>query len=270
VVYRDNKIFSVILSTEGVEEGSSRVYDASGQLVPLANRIQPTTVEGEEMPWPITNVYYIPGYGSEHIYYSQHFVYVRGIAFQARGGRVHATAINGDLIDLAIPTPSIGFEGRELWGSYRGFIWSRTFPLMPARTIIGSGPDTYTFVFPQNDLIGKLRFMEAPYTTVDKAHNIYLQTWITTGGISALALIFLFGYYILTSFMSILRSHMEEGIFLFGLRFGLLAGISAFCVSAMATDSTIGSSGVFYVMLGLGYGINYIVKRVNKTGGQPA
>jgi len=135
---------------------------------------------------------------------------------------------------------------------------------MPARTIIGSGPDTYTMVFPQNDILGKSRFLETPYTPVDKAHNIYMQTWITTGGISALALIFLFGYYLFTSFIALVRSRLKEGMLLFGIQFGFLVGISAFCISAFATDSTIGSSGVFYLLLGLGYGVNMLVAEAYK------
>jgi len=174
-------------------------------------------------------------------------------------GRVHALAPNADMIDLAVPVAARGFYGNETWGSSRGHIWSRTFPLMPSTAIIGTGPDTYTLVFPQHDFLGKLSFHLQPYIPIDKAHNLYLQTWVTTGGISALALIFLFGYYLLTSFVSIVRSRMEEGMFVFGLRFGLLCGIAAFCISALATDSTIGSSGVFYLLLGLGFGVNKLV-----------
>ena len=79
-----------------------------------------------------------------------------------------------------------------------------------------------------------------------------------------MALIFLFGYYALTTFVSLVRTNKKEGNFLHGLRFGLLAGISAFSVAAMATDSTIGSTGVFFVLLGLGYGVNFYVKHISQ------
>jgi O-antigen ligase len=99
-----------------------------------------------------------------------------------------------------------------------------------------------------------------PYQVVDKAHNLFLQTWVTTGGISAILLFALFFHYLLTTFWGVVASK-GEGAFTYGLRLGLLAGISGFVMSSMATDSTIGSTGVFFVLLGMGYGVNYFLKR---------
>jgi O-antigen ligase len=133
--------------------------------------------------------------------------------------------------------------------------------------VIGSGPDTFINIFPHHDLINKLRFYEYAYETVDKAHNLYIQTWITTGGVSALALVFLFGNYIVRAFVSLVKSKGESR-FSYGLRLGLLAGISAFCVSSLATDSTIGSAGVFYVLLGLGYATNSAAFNIAKSSAE--
>jgi len=241
------------------------IYGTSGQAIPVYSRTLPTHEEGEEPErWPITYTFNVPGYHRPvRVLRGGGVVEFRDMRLIFQAGRIYAIAHNNDLIDLEEPVSAWGFYGRETWGSSRGFIWSRTFPLMPARTIIGGGPDTYTMIFPQNDILGKASFIhEGPYTPVDKAHNIYMQTWITTGGISALALIFLFGYYLFTTFIALVRSRIEEGAYLFGLQFGLLVGISAFCVSAFATDSTIGSSGVFYLLLGLGYGVNMLVAKV--------
>jgi len=253
------------------------IYDRVGQPIPLISRTTPAAPAdgGPPQPWPVTFQYNIPGHTDLNIQIWEEramfeevtmFVMIHGIAIFQYEGRSHTIASNFvDTIDLTIPVPAWGFQGNEDWGSGRGHIWSRTFPLMPARTIIGSGPDTYTLVFPQHDVVGKLLFHGDSYVPIDKAHNLYLQAWVTTGGISALALIFLFAYYLFTSFVSIVCSRMKEGMFVFGLRFGLLASISAFCMSAMATDSTIGSSGVFYLMLGLGFGVNYLVDGVYKA-----
>jgi len=244
------------------------VYDQTGQPAPLIRRSGPEAPEdGSETPaWPYLYVFDVPGQGYVNISRFPSHIIFRNMFLTSHDGRIHAITLTQELIDLDEPIATLGFTGRENWGSNRGYIWSRTFPLLPSTAIIGSGPDTYTLVFPQHDIFGKARFIEHPYTPVDKAHNIYLQTWVTTGGISALALIFLFAYYLLTTFVSLVRSRMKEGLFLFGLRFGLLAGISAFCVSAMATDSTVGSSSVFYLILGLAYGVNFIVDRVYQDG----
>ena len=268
VSWQDEEKFTFVLLEEeyGPDNIRWRLYDASGQLIPLANRTQ-------QSPEIATYEYRIPGHRRIEIHrwedeeVSQHIgvvTMIHRLGVVLYDGRIHAVAPNLQLIDVSIPVPAIGFYGNETWGSSRGHIWSRTIPLMPAHAIIGSGPDTYTFAFPQHDVIGKMRFHEHPQIPIDKAHNLFLQTWITTGGISALALIFLFGYYIFTTFMSIVRSRMKEGNFIFCLQIGLLAGVSAFCVAAMSTDSTIGSSGVFYLLLGLGFGVNLMVENAYK------
>jgi len=262
VLWQDEAKFSIVLSGEEDTTGQEiwRIYDANGQPIPLVRRTTPAAPDdGEPTPfWPVTFVYDIPGHRRLNLQRHDVFTIVHGLAILLHDGRIHT--LSPDLesfIDLATPIPAFGFEGNETWGSARGHIWSRTFPLMPRYTVIGSGPDTYTLVFPQHDVIGKMRFHTGPYVIVDKAHNLYLQTWITTGGVSALALIFLFAFYLVTSFIRIVRSRLEEGRFVFVLQFGLLAGISAFCMAAMATDSTIGTSGVFYLLLGLGFGLGH-------------
>jgi len=173
------------------------------------------------------------------------------------------------MIDFSEPIPAWGFEGRETWGSSRGYLWSRSFPLMPRRTIIGSGSDTFINVFPHYDMTGLQLAFNNPYQIVDKAHNLFIQTWITTGGISAILLFALFAHYLFTAFWGVVTSKGEM-IFTYGLRLGLLAGISGFVMSSMATDSTIGSTGVFFVLLGMGYGLNYFLQKQRQPANDKA
>jgi O-antigen ligase len=49
---------------------------------------------------------------------------------------------------------STGFNGRETLGSGRGYIWSRTIPLLKETVFLGHGPDTFAIYFPQYDYIG--------------------------------------------------------------------------------------------------------------------
>ena len=64
--------------------------------------------------------------------------------------------------------PSIGFQGKEKLGSARGYIWSRSLPLMMDSLLIGQGPDTFFAEFPQGDLLGKLYAYDSAQTIVDK------------------------------------------------------------------------------------------------------
>jgi len=257
--------FTLVLEPQPGSDGivadieSWRIYDSTGQYVPVSSRV-PAPASDEVFIY----THAVPGFGNVAIERHSNVIFFRNLVMVLHDERIHAISPAQTFIDLSEPVAASGFVGRESWGSNRGYIWSRTFPLLPSRVIIGSGPDAYVQVFPQHDVVGKLFFTPNPYTPIDKAHNLYLQTWVNTGGISAFALLFLFGFYLFTAFMATIRSSLKEGMFLFGLRFGLLAGISAFVIASLSTDSTIGTSSVFFVLLGLGYGINMVVAKMNR------
>ncbi|MCL2605344.1 MAG: O-antigen ligase family protein [Defluviitaleaceae bacterium] len=262
VHFDDAPLFSATIETNLLTDADTprfvrtewlTVRDANANIIPFADRV----------PFEGGADYHfdIPNYRRVTItFLENHFIY-KNMMFTTTNDTLFGVAYSGNLFDISQPVPAFGFRGREQWGSSRGYIFSRSFPLLPRRWLIGSGPDTYINVFPNHDMPGKLQHLTSPYQIVDKAHNLYLQTWITTGGISALALIFLFGHYLITTFLSLIRTTKEKPRFTYGLQLGLLAGIGAFCVASMSTDSTIGSTGVFFVLLGLGYGVNYLSSR---------
>ncbi|GAB6100351.1 O-antigen ligase family protein [Halanaerocella petrolearia] len=92
-----------------------------------------------------------------------------------------------------------GFVGIERLGSGRGYIWSRSLPMLKDTSFIGFGPDTYALYFPQFDSVGKLITFGTTKIIVDKPHNMYLQVGINTGLTSLLALLILFGTYFISS-----------------------------------------------------------------------
>lgn len=98
-----------------------------------------------------------------------------------------------------------GFNGHENFGSARGFIWSRTMPLITASPIVGYGADNYGLVFPQNDYNIKYQLYGTPNILIDKAHNYYLQlatSFGIPGMILVLSLILLSVKNLLTEFYS--------------------------------------------------------------------
>ena len=238
-----------------------RVYDLAGNAVDIYER-----TFGRDGDASYTRyVYNVPGYRRIAINRHSDFfsVDVGGAAplfFTLWGSRIFGISPGMVLVDFDEEIPAWGFYGNERWGSNRGYIWSRSIPLMPRQTLIGTGPDTFMSIFPQHDVLGKLRFYNNPHIMVDKAHNLFIQTWITTGGISAIVLFALFGHFAFTTFMDLVKAKKMPAS-LYGLRLGVLCAVSAFVVSAMATDSTIGSTGVFFVILGLGYGLNHSYKQ---------
>ena len=217
---------------------------------------------GEEIAVNMSNNIYsfdIPGLGVQTIINHGEYFTFRGINYAlVSSGQIAGVGFGGILIDMEEPILSFGFKNLEHWGSGRGFIWSRTFPLMPSKTIIGSGPDTFPSIFPNHDLIGGMRVYNTP-TFIDKAHNIFLHIWISNGGIAAISLMFIIGFYLFTTFKSLIKH--KESWESTGLKIGLITGVFSFLIASMSTDSTIPTTTVFLILLGMGYGLNYIRKQ---------
>lgn len=163
-------------------------------------------------------------------------------------------------IDSNKEIPKIGFEGYELFASSRGFIWSRMLPILKNKIFKGTGPDTFVFDFPQQDIVGKIRYFGDPNIIVDKAHNIYLQTALSTSVISLVALLFIFFTYIISTFKILVGKKIDDKI-LFGLAFAIMISIFGYLVTAMSTDSVVSVAPVFWAMLGLGFATNTQLKK---------
>jgi hypothetical protein len=143
------------------------------------------------------------------------------------------------------PVDVIGFAGRESLGSARGFIWSRSLPLLRNTLFVGFGPDTFAMAFPQQDFSGKFRAYGSTDVLVDKPHSFYLQTAINTGVLSLLSLVVLFGWSIVAAIRSGPRP--DDG---FGL--AVLVGVVGYLVAACFNDSVVSVAPVFWVLLGAG------------------
>jgi hypothetical protein len=194
-------------------------------------------------------VYDLPGFGYLILTQYPGFFSINGIIFAAPDGIIRPYMSDGTPVDVNTPIKSMGFTGREGWGSQRGYIWSRALPILLQHPFIGSGPDTFINVFPQDDVLGKAQYANAPYLVVDKAHNIFLQTGITTGGISMLAFMALLGLALFASFKTAVNGKKNSPAPV-GLAFGLFASVVAFMVASLATDGTIPTTAVFFVLMG--------------------
>jgi hypothetical protein len=190
------------------------------------------------------------------------------------------------------PAPAIGFTGREKFASGRGWIWSRTFPLLGNTLFTGYGPDTYAVYFPQQDIAGKINVFRSANIVVDKPHNWYLQVAVNTGLISLLGILWLlisFGLDALRARFG-LRVHGMAPLFTGEIHVsdageasqvpaaqadgkagilrnrnafsrnnllltGLLCGVVGYAVAGLFNDSVVSVAPVFWVILGLGAGL---------------
>ena len=156
---------------------------------------------------------------------------------------------------------AIGFKNNQRFGSGRGYIWSRTIPMMRDTILMGRGADTFCIYFPQNDYAGKYNAGFSLNNIVDKPHNMYMLMSVGTGGISLAAFLVLLAVYFAQSF-TIYRS-VKFDSFTESVGLGLFLGILGFAVSGLVNDSIVSVMPMFYVLLGTGIAINIRVKDQN-------
>ncbi len=139
---------------------------------------------------------------------------------------------------------TFGFEGYERLMSNRGYIWSRSLPLLKDRLLIGSGADAYVYHFPQNDIVGKVNTFGNFEMIVDKPHNQYIQMAVNFG----MLFVILFVTYIGMLFMNSLKD-INSRVRRYQLI--LVAVIATYLTSAVFNDSHVGVAQVFWVMVAM-------------------
>ncbi|MCY6484501.1 O-antigen ligase family protein [Clostridium aestuarii] len=152
-----------------------------------------------------------------------------------------------------------GFEGKEKIGSARGYIWSRSIPLLKKTMFIGNGPDTFAIFFPQDDYVGKVIAYGTDNMLVDKAHSLYLQTGINTGVISLIALLAMFLIYFVSSIKTYFKNEFNDFYSVLGL--AVFLACCGYIVAGIFNDSVVSVAPVFWVLLGMGISINLKLKK---------
>ena len=182
------------------------------------------------------------------------------LSFAIQEGNIKLINYLGQLDEIK-PVEKWGFEGQEKLGSARGYIWSRTIPLLRNTIFLGYGPDTFTIVFPQHDYLGKIIAYNNYNIIVDKPHNLFLQAALSTGIVSAVVMTLLFLSYMLWSLYIYLRRTPQDFLSIVG--FGIFAAITGYIFSGFFNDSVIAVAPVFWVLFGAGVSINKLVVERN-------
>lgn len=167
----------------------------------------------------------------------------------------------------------IGFEGKELVGSSRGYIWSRTIPLLKKCVLIGYGADTFAYVFPQNDFLAKhYSYAEGFHITVDKPHNLYLQIFISNGLVALIVFLGICLFYLVDCFRlyALKKEYRTEQIY----GAAVMLAIVGYLTAGMFNDSVVSVAPMFWILLGVGCALNTINRRLDKNipeqGAEPA
>jgi len=159
--------------------------------------------------------------------------------------------------DKIVKADSAVFTDYEKMGSGRGYIWSRTIPLLKKHIILGSGADTFVIEFPQNDYLGRFHnsYVESIIT---KPHNMYLQMAVQTGVLSLIAFLIFYGMYFVCCIKLYFSNKFDTYMSQIGV--ALFVGTIGYMVSGLFNDSTVTVSPVFWTLMGVGLAVNYRVK----------
>lgn len=130
----------------------------------------------------------------------------------------------------------------DSFASGRGYIWSRTLPLLAKYGLFGCGADNFVLVFPQADYNAKRDYCKSFLTIIEKPHNAYLQLAIQNG-LPALILVLIF--YIIY-ICQIAKSKFKNPFML-----GAFLGTVSFAFSMLFNDSNVMITPVFFIFIGM-------------------
>ena len=172
---------------------------------------------------------------------------------------------SGKLVNKITNPESIGFHNKEELYSGRGFIWSRTFPLLRKCIFFGYGANNLAFYFPQDDYVGKLNTFKRDNVIVEKPHSMYLEFWLSNGLLSLILLLVFFIIYISDSINLYKNLKVLTRLEIYGIT-NFISILSTLSI-LFFNDSMLGYAPLFWILIGTGVFINDRVKRIKKLEG---
>ncbi len=214
-------------------EGDNLIYTDNGS-VDVATQIP--TEDFETITLTNRNIN-----GEEYISFNDYF-YIKNVTDN------YMLVDNQNLAELRY-VPFVGFEGYGNMFTNRGYIWSRSIPLLLDRPIVGYGADVYRFVFPNDDVVGKTLANQPLEVFIDKPHNIYLNMAINNG------ILYLVGYIgiVFIAFKNSFKLFFNRektdvskvAIILY------ISGLVVYLVNGISTDNIIITIAIFWVYLAI-------------------
>ena len=164
---------------------------------------------------------------------------------------------NGSMIGTVEESPFADSPWNRYYGMLtgRGYIWLNTLPVLKRCLLTGRGAGNFPFYFPQTDVVGLSNTNGTYHLVIDKPHNWYLQIAVTSGIPALLAVLALFGIWVLRGLRLIVRTDRSqlaadpEKLFFVCM----FAGLCGFMVCGLVNDSSVTVNPVFWLCFGAMY-----------------
>lgn len=182
----------------------------------------------------------------------------------AEDGTYYYYSDEGKLAKLTAETPSADFAPLVNVSSFangRGYLWNKTITLLKDYIILGSGADTFTLVYPNDDFVDKYN-NGYDNMVITKPHNLYLQIAVQTGVLSLICFIVFYMWYFISSLRIYFKQRLDNPLAITG--FSIMLGTLGYMISGIANDSTITIAPLYWAMMGIGIAINHRIKTAAK------
>ena len=165
--------------------------------------------------------------------------------------------------DEIVNAPADAIFSKHLsFATMRGYIWSRTIPLLKKYIILGSGADTFGIVFPQNDYLWSINGGHAR-ELITKPHNMYLQWAVQYGMIAMLLVLAVFVLYIISAAKALKGADFSDKNVVLCL--GIFLGTIGYLVSCISNDSSVATTPYLFLMIGIGFAFNRRVAEMKEN-----
>ena len=151
------------------------------------------------------------------------------------------------------------WQGNEDFLSGRSYIWSRCLPIIQENPLFGTGPDTFIEVFPQDDYVMRSNLGYEFFTQIlTNAHSLYLQMALQTGIPTMICFVIFVCIYLWKSW----NIYYGKSLKTFEGKMGaaLMLSVIGYLICGITFSSSVCTTPVFWILLGMGMAINKKVK----------
>lgn len=140
---------------------------------------------------------------------------------------------------IALPRAAVFGDMPGLF-SGRGYVWSRALGVFGERPFLGSGPDTFCLVFPNDEIVRKARIFPGE-VVIDKADGSWAHTLVTLGALGTVA-------WLLPAAFAFARAWRMASD---PLAAALAATATVYVVGGLVTNSTVETGPCFWILCGM-------------------
>ncbi len=181
-------------------------------------------------------------------------------------GKYEYVTINGKVDEPEIAETF--FDVGDSFLNGRGYIWNRVIPLIADHFLLGTGPETFLQVFPQDDYVARANLGYGFFSELlTNAHSLYFQTALQNGMVVVICAMILLGIYLKRSWKYYAHRPLEDELDRIGA--GAFLGSIGYLICGLTFASSVCTTPIFLILVGLSAGLRKRGEKMHKNGTEP-